>query len=293
MTKLIFGCGYLGRRVAQRWRVSGSEVVVVTRDTKHAAAFAADGYRPLVADVLRPASLIGLPVAETVLYAVGYDRGTGASIHEVFIAGLQSVLAALPAETGKFLYISSTGVYGQSQGEQVNEDSPCEPQRDGGRACLAAERALAAHTLGRHAVVLRMAGLYGPGRIPYASELRRQQPIPAPQHGFLNLIHVDDAVAAVLAAEARATPPRTYAIADGHPVERHVYYEELARALKAPPPRFAPPPADAPAQVRAASSKRLCNARMVAELGVKLAYPSYREGLAAIFSPANAAASRD
>jgi nucleoside-diphosphate-sugar epimerase len=130
-----------------------------------------------------------------------------------------------------------------------------------------------------------MAGLYGPGRIPNADGLRRGEPISAPDRGFLNLIHVDDAAAAVLAAEMRGRPPRTYLISDGHPVERRVYYEELARLLAAPAPRFASPPADAPATARAASDKRVKNERMAAELKIPLAFPSYREGLAAIVPP--------
>ena len=219
MSKLILGCGYLGARVARRWRVAGQEVFVVTRDRERAAALAADGYRPIVADVLRPASLVHLPAAETVLFAIGYDRAAGASIHDVFVGGLQAVLGALPEVTGKFIYISSTGVYAQSQGEWVDEESPCQPQRAGGRACLGAEQALAAHRLGSHAIVLRMAGLYGPNRIPSAAEIRRHQPIATPEQGYLNLIHVDDAVSVVLAAD-EARQPAAHVPGIGRPARR-------------------------------------------------------------------------
>ena len=282
MTKLIFGCGYLGSRVARLWREAGHDVAVVTRNTQRARSLAAEGYRTIVADVLRPESLVHLPTAETVLYAIGYDRGGGGTLNEVFVTGLNSVLNALPSGTGTLIYASSTGVYSQSQGEWVDELSPCEPAREGGRACLAAERAIAAHPLGARAIVLRLAGLYGPGRIPNAAAIRAGEPIAAPDHGHLNLIHVDDAARVVLAADQRAQPPRTYVVSDGHPVERSVYYQELARLWKAPPPRFMPPPVDAPAAARAMADKRIDNARMRAELAVKLAYPSYREGLAAI-----------
>ncbi|MEX0678509.1 MAG: SDR family oxidoreductase [Pirellulales bacterium] len=282
MSKLIVGCGYLGSRVARRWRNAGHEVFVVTRDAEHARRFAEERYQPIVADVLRPASLAHLPAADTVLYAVGYDRGSGVSIHEVYASGLRSVLDALPGEPARIIYTSSTGVYGQSQGETVDEESTTAPTREGGRACLAAERALAAHRLGHRGVVLRMAGLYGPGRIPLAGEIRRVRPIAAPQNGSLNLIHVDDAASAVLAADERAVPPRTYVVSDGHPVERRRYYEELARLLGAPSPCFATSPVDSPASARAASDKRVDNARMLGELRVRLAHPSYREGLAAI-----------
>jgi nucleoside-diphosphate-sugar epimerase len=282
MSKLILGCGYLGSRVAWRWREAGHAVHVVTRTRQRAAMLTAEGYQPIVGDVLRPQTLAALPAADTVLFAVGYDRGQRPGVLEVFVAGMQSVLQALPASIGKFIYISSTGVYAQSQGEWVDENSPCEPRREGGRACLAAEQVLASHPLGSRAVVLRMAGLYGPGRIPNAEQIRHGRPIAAPAQGFLNLIHVDDAAAVVLAADERAASPRLYLASDGHPIERRAYYEELARLLAGPVPEFAPAPGDAPSALRATSNKRINNARMLAELGVKLAYPSYREGLAAI-----------
>ena len=96
MSKLIFGCGYLGRRVARRWRDAGHEVFVVTRSAERAKEFSHSGYRPIVADVLRPASLMNLPLVETILYAVGHDRAAGHSIRDVFVGGLQAVLDALP-----------------------------------------------------------------------------------------------------------------------------------------------------------------------------------------------------
>jgi nucleoside-diphosphate-sugar epimerase len=282
MAKLIFGCGYLGRRVARKWHAAGQRVFVVTRSDARAREFAQLGYVPIVADVTRPQTLVRLPAAETVLYAVGYDRAAGPTMREVYVEGLRAVLDALPPETRKLVYISSSGVYAQSDGQWVDEDSTCQPTREGGRACLAAEQLLAAHPLGSRAVVLRMAGLYGPGRIPNAGDLRRGRSIAAAEHGYLNLIHVDDAAEVVLAAEAQAQAPRTYVVSDGHPVERQAYYAELARLLGAPPPRFEPPAPDSPRTSRAASSKRLDTARLVSELCPRLAYPSFREGLAAI-----------
>ncbi len=280
--KLIFGCGYLGSRVARLWREAGHTVHSVTRDSKRAAELTRQGYTPLLADVLRPATLAHLPAADTVLYAVGYDRASGASIQEVYVNGLQHVLDALPVETGKLIYISSTGVYGQSQGEWVDEQSATEPTRDGGAACLAAERLLAGHRWGPKSVVLRMAGIYGPGRIPTSEPIRRGEPIEAPEHGFLNLIQVDDAAQIVLAAEARAPGGSLYTVSDGQPVERRDYYAEIARLLSAPAPQFVPVPANSPVRSRSESNKRVSVAKLQAELGVALAYPSYREALTAI-----------
>ncbi len=190
--------------------------------------------------------------------------------------------ASLGIATPLFLYISSTGVYGDAVGDWVDEDTPCLPLRDGGKACLAAEEALAAHPLGADSVVLRLAGIYGPGRIPRADALRKGEPIDAPAEGYLNLIHVDDAARTVLAVEQAVAPPRTYCVADGRPPLRRDYYAELARLFGAPAPRFVAPAADSPAAARAAADKRISNARLLREIGVEFQYPSYREGLAAI-----------
>jgi nucleoside-diphosphate-sugar epimerase len=288
-TRLIFGCGYLGQRVARRWRDAGHRVIAVTRSQERGDKLAAEGLEPLIADVLDPASLAKLPAAKTVLYAVGYDRAAGASRRDVYVGGLQTALAALPAATGKFIYISSTGVYGPSEGEWVDELTPCHPEREGGQACLEAEAVLTAHPLGNRAVVLRMAGLYGPGRLPNAADLRQGRPIAAPEQGYLNLIHIDDAARVVLAAESRAPLPSLLVASDGNPVLRREYYAELARLLGAPPPQFAGPATDSPAVARASASKRVRNTRLVQQLAMKFAYPSYREGLAAIVAAGDAA----
>ena len=103
-----------------------------------------------------------------------------------------------------------------------------------------------------------------------------------------NLIHVDDAATVVLAAERRAPLPRTYLVADGHPVSRREYLSSLAELLGLPPLQFADsgeasstrndaiPTGD---KNRRGGDKRVSNRRMLAELGVELAYPTYRQGL--------------
>src|SRR5450432_100341 len=83
MTKLIFGCGYLGERVAERWREAGEDVVAVTRSHERAKTFKRQGYGVIVANVTQPDTLAELPVAETVLFAVGYDRTAHQTIEEV------------------------------------------------------------------------------------------------------------------------------------------------------------------------------------------------------------------
>lgn len=338
MNKLIVGCGYLGLRVARRWLAARHTVAAVTRDAQRAEKLQREGLHAIVGDVCRfrlpggtlvekkgtgtvsgnavwpfmpsPTETVPVPFFSTVLYAVGYDRRSGQSRWDVYVNGLRNVLDALPAPPERIIFISSTGVYGEDAGGWVDEDSPCNPTRESGRALLAAEQLLQNHALGSRAIILRLAGIYGPGRMRSAN-LRDEETGTDTAPSYLNLIHVDDAASVVLAAESRAVPPRTYVVSDGHPVERREFLACLARVsgdsgadsqaaqnqgrLEKSPyeqgrlekssyeqGRLEKSPYDAGS--RGASSglgKRVNNGRMMRELGVRLAYPTYREGLAA------------
>ena len=146
--KIIFGCGYLGRRVADRWRDAGARVSVVTRDAARAERLAEAGLEPLVADVTQPETLRSLGDVSTALFAVGYDRTSPHSIEQVYVDGLAHVLEALPSSTERFIYVSSTGVYGPADDDWVDESTPCLPTRAGGRACLKAGTAIASRSAG-------------------------------------------------------------------------------------------------------------------------------------------------
>jgi len=279
LKRLIFGCGYLGRRVADIWCRAGDAVHVVTRSQTHSSAFAQAGFSPIVADILLPDSLADLPEVDTVLFAVGYDRTSQASIHQVYVDGLRNVLEALPDHPSQILYVSSTGVYAEKEGGWVDEDSPTCASRDATQACLDAERILQTHPRNLNFKILRCAGIYGPDRLPRRDALLAGNPLPLPASGYLNLIHVDDASQAVDAAAVQGATG-IYSIADGSPTLRGDYLNELARLLNAPPPEFAVAMGNTAG--RGATSKRVRNDRMRNELGVRLRYPSYREGLAAI-----------
>ena len=96
MAKLIFGCGYLGLRVARRWRSAGETVYAVTRSAQRADQLTAEGIRPLVAE-LTGQSQVALPQdVGTVLFAVGYDRACGQTMHEVIVGGLERTIHWLP-----------------------------------------------------------------------------------------------------------------------------------------------------------------------------------------------------
>jgi nucleoside-diphosphate-sugar epimerase len=308
MAKLIFGCGYLGERVARRWLALGETVYAVTRSANRGKLWTQTGLRPIVADITADPDPELPDDIDTVLFAVGYDRqprgadrGTAPSpstaapppsIHDVYVGGLGRALTWLPPTTRRLIYISSTGVYGDWEGSEVDESTPCHPSREGGRACLAAEQLLHAPDWVERSVILRLAGIYGPGRIPRSADLLAGRPIDAPREGWLNLIHVDDAARIVLQAAnydlSRSTGARPvlYVVSDGQPVPRGEYYEELARLLGAPPPKFAKPMADSPAAARAASDKRVVPRKLLRELAPTLQCPSYRAGLAAIVGQA-------
>ena len=281
VTKLIFGCGYLGQRVAERWLRQGDTVYALTRSAARARSLQAAGLRALVGEIQQPAMLRDLPVADTVLFAVGYERGSPGSMRDVYVDGLRHVLQALPPGTGRLIYVSSTGVYGQADGSWVDESSRCEPTRAGGAACWEAERLLLGSSWAEQAIVLRMSGLYGPGRIPRRRELEAGRPLAAPPTGFLNLVHVADAARAVLAVARDAPLPQVYCVSDGQPVVRGEYYRYLAELLGAPAPIFIEPPADSPAALRAGASKRVSSARFCQRFAFRFEYSSYREGLAA------------
>ena len=285
--KLIVGCGYLGCRVAARWVAKGHTVHAVTRSQETAKRFRELGLTPLVADVTRPPSLAALSDltnVDTVLFADGFDRRVSIPIQDVYVAGLSHILDALHAGIQRLIYISSTGVYGQTDGSWVDEDSPCLPTRDGGKACLAAEQLLSSSPFADRVVALRLAGIYGPERVPRKSDLLSNKSFP--QDGHLNLIHVDDAASTVLAAEQLAISPCTYVVSDGNPVLRADYYKELKRLLNVTPTsgdQSATASTDGTTRnERARADKKIRADRYLADLKVELKYPDYRTGLAAI-----------
>ena len=181
------------------------------------------------------------------------------------------------------VYASSTGVYGQTDGEWVDESSPTCPQHESGKVCLEAEdRVRAWADSGNRcasAVVLRFAGLYGPGRMVRRSILERGEPIPGDPYKFLNLIHIDDAARAAAAALTTAQPHPLYLVCDDRPVMRKEYYAQMATLLGTPEPRFEVPGPDSPEAARDATNKRINNHRLKSSLHLTLIHPDITTGL--------------
>jgi nucleoside-diphosphate-sugar epimerase len=281
MNTLIIGCGYLGRRVAARWLAQGHAVYATTRRPEGAEEWQRLGFRPVVCDILQPATLKTLPHVDALLFAVGFDRGAGVTMRDVYVGGLANVLAHLRPPR-KFIYISSTSVYGQTDGSLVDETAPTAPEEEAGQIVLAAEGVL--RTRLPDAVILRFAGIYGPGRLLRRQTIAAGEPIVGHADRWLNLIQVEDGATAVLAADEHGAAGQTYIVSDGLPVRRHDFYAELARVLGAPEPRFVAPPADAPLPPHERANRRLLNRKMLDQLRVVLRYPTYVDGLRASLS---------
>lgn len=294
----IFGCGYVGLRVADRRVARGQPTAALTRSEDRAATLRERGIRPVVGDVTQPETLsLDLSPGADVLFAVGFDRNAGHSISDVYVDGLRNVLKAMQdCPPRRLIYLSSTGVYGDHQGDWVNEDTPCAPERAGGHACLAAEQALTAHPLfasdepdAPQSSVLRLAGIYGPGRVPRLRDMESQTPMAAPPNTWLNLIHVDDIVTIVETLLAAPHPPSRLCVNDGHPVRRLDYYSTVAELAGVPAPVWTSDvelagPQDLDRR-RATADKRIGNQRLVdflQEQNTSLQYPTHRSGLKAI-----------
>jgi nucleoside-diphosphate-sugar epimerase len=285
VTTLIIGCGYLGERAGILISRGGESVHGTVRSQHRATEIGRRGITPVVADVLEPDSLRRLPAAGCVLYCVGFDRSAGASMRSVYVDGLKNVLDRLPPVGLRFVYASSTGVYGQTGGEWVDEQTPPRPRQESGKLCLEAEehvRAWAgAGNRSTSAIILRFAGLYGPGRVVRRAMLERGEPIPGDPERYLNLIQIDDAAHVAVAALASGAPNPIYLVADDRPVTRREYYARVAALLGAPEPRYERPDPETIEASRDETNKRIANGRMKRGLDITLAYPDITTGLRA------------
>ncbi len=199
---LVVGCGYLGIRVARQSIQMGANVFATTRNQDKARDFAKSGLQPLLLDWTDKRSLKSIPPVSRILVAVSYDASSSLGRYESQVGGLRNLLAATSADA-KLCYISTTGVYHQTDGSWVDENSAAKPTRQGGRAHLDAEALLHRHRPDSPWTTLRLSGIYGPGRVPRAADVIAQRPIRSAANGYLNLIHVDDAVTAVLSSWQR------------------------------------------------------------------------------------------
>lgn len=243
---LIAGCGYVGGRVAATWHARGMRVTAITRQEAKAKELTSAGITPILFDLAKAAPMPELPDVDVVLWSVGFERTSGASRQAIWIDGLQRLLHALPPRTEprRILYTSSTSVYGDGNGKEVDEHTLPIPTAEGGIACLAAERLLQEFATQSSACVsiLRLAGIYGPNRLlRRVADLHASVPILSPPDEWLNLIHVDDAVTTIDAVSRMSVPPLRINVVASKSVTRREYYSALAKLVDAPPPTFSEP----------------------------------------------------
>lgn len=277
---LIVGCGYVGSQVAAvlRDRPESGPVFTMTRSRQKADGLARMGYQPVIADWTDRRTLASLPPCDRVLVAVSYDSRSGVSREDSQVGGLSNLLEFLPLSVD-ICYLSTTGVFHQSDGSWVDESSPARPIGEGGKAHLRAEELLHRRRPTSPWTILRLAGIYGPGRIPRVSDVLAGRPIEGPNSGYLNLIHRDDITSAIVASWTHpAERHRLYLVSDDQPVIRRRFYEQIAILRRVPAPRFAA--TDRPSlSARSSSNKRIWNRRLKRELLPKLHFPTYIQGL--------------
>jgi nucleoside-diphosphate-sugar epimerase len=269
---LLAGCGDVGVRVARRLRAQGHEVFALRR---HPPADGDSGIRWLAGDLAAPATLGHLPEGITRLaYLPAPGARARAAYEAVFLDGLRGLLDRLDcSRLARVVFVSSSAVYGEREGRWVDEDTPPAPPGFNGAVLLEAERWLA--TQAWPATVLRLAGLYGPGRLQLIERLRAgQAAVPRDASHWANRIHVDDAATAIVHLLELPDPRPLYLGVDDTPLPLHVLYDHLASLVGAP----LPPQGAGPAGV---GSKRLSNARLRAS-GWAPRWPDARDGYAAL-----------
>ncbi len=278
MRALILGHGYSAGFLTPLLRAEGWQVTGTTRSD--AARVMAAGAEPLLWPGQDDALHDAIAQADAVLVSIGPAQGAD----PVLPALGARIAQAQPRWLG---YLSTTGVYGDQDGGWVDEDSPCLPSTRRGRERVEAEQgwqALAArHDLPLH--IFRLAGIYGPGRGPFA-KLRAgtARRIVKPGQIF-SRIHAEDIAQVLLASIKAPRPGAVYNVCDDDPAPPEAVIGHAADLLGLPlPPAedFATAEMTPMARSFYAESKRVANHRIKQELGVTLRHPDYRAGLAAL-----------
>jgi nucleoside-diphosphate-sugar epimerase len=280
---VVLGCGYVGGRLALA--LPGT-VATLARSPQTASRLRAAGIDAhcLDLDALETGALLPVDTTGRVVFYLAPPPGTGPQDGR-----LRRALAALPGTPSRIVYMSTTGVYGDAGGARVSEDDPPAPTSDRARARVDAEQALRQYcgAAGAEWVILRVPGIYGPGRLPL-ERLRRGEPvIREAQAGPGNRIHVDDLVRACVAAGTRpAAANRIYNVGDGGHASATVYFRTVARLAGLPdPPQL--PREEARRRMSPVAwsflgdSRRVDSSRMQRELGVAIRYRDLEAGIRA------------
>ncbi len=279
MTVLLAGCGDLGTEAGLRFAAAGHRVLGWRRHPQNLPAVI-EGSAVDLMQTLPPVP----PETRIVVVAAAAGRRTVDAYRAAYVDVLTNVLDALDRDDvrpERILFISSTAVYGDSGGGYIDESTAAEPTTATARVLRTAEELL--HSRQPDAVVLRLAGIYGPGRTMLIDQVRNGTAKRPDQPQFTNRIHRDDAAAAIVHLTTRVSEPATtYIGADDCPAELGEVLGFLAAELgQRMPPKEAGPAGASGAAPRA--NKRCSNA-LLRSTGFELAYPSYREGYRAILA---------
>ena len=277
----IVGCGYVGQALGLRASASGWRVWGTRRRPEGLPA----PIRPLRGDVGRPDGLELPPLVDALVYAVSAEERSPDAYARAYRDGVTNVLEACASadlHPRRAIFVSSTSVWGQSDGSWVDEQTPASPPDETSRLVLEAELAFEARArgLGCRAVVARLGGIYGPGRTSLVERVAagRAEFDPAAPN-FTNRIHRDDAAAALLHLVSLPDPEPVYAVVDSDPAPLRVVQAFLSEQLEAPAPR----PRSGRARQTRRSNKRVRNLRLLRS-GFSLTHPTYREGYGALLA---------
>ncbi len=278
----IVGCGYVGRRLAQQL---GKEYNVygLVRSTAHLKSLRAVRAEPIVLnlDNLNKQDLSPVWFRNCTLFYFAPPPAEGESDSR-----LNRFLNLLDTAPDTLIYISTTGVYGNTQGQRVDESMPVNPQTQRAHRRVSAEhitRIWCTENKVRR-VVLRVPAIYGPGRLPL-EKLRKGEPVICEADApIINRIHVDDLVQACLAAAANPGARGIYNVSDGNSCSMTRYLQLVAQLAELPmPPEIPMDEAQLSFTPEYLSyldeSRRVDNSRMLQELGVTLRYADLEQGI--------------
>ena len=291
-TVFIVGCGDIGERIGVLYQQQAHDpeklsVSGLVRSKESVNRLQQAGITPVQADLTQLGSLDTFPAPQTAVATVFYlapppSEGETDPLIRRFLACIST--DALPE---KLVLLSTTAVYGDCKGEWIDETHPVNPQTARGRRRLDAEQAARdwSEKTGVPIVILRVGGIYGPGRLPIA---RIEQGLPIlkeVESPFTNRIHQDDLAQICVAAAERGKVGEVYNVSDGQPSTMSRYFKDIARAYGLPmPPEVSLAEAQKVMSAGMLSylkeSRRLDNRKLLEELGVVLGYPDLEAGLA-------------
>jgi nucleoside-diphosphate-sugar epimerase len=284
MRALIIGCGYVGVPLGAELVRLGHEVFGLRRSPSAETELKTAGIQPFIGDVTQPESLAKLPRDfDWVVNCVAAGR-SAENYREIYLQGTRNLIEWLAANLPKkFVYTSSTSVYAQNDGLQVKESSPTEPAAETSKILVETEKVLLAAAAERKfpAVILRVAGIYGPDRGHWFKQfLKDAAHIEGDGSRCLNMIHRDDLVGCIIAALKSGRAGEIYNAADDEPVSQLHFSQWLAQAVDKPLPPSVPENPDATRR-RGVTNKRVSNRKLKMELGHQFKYPNFRIGYSA------------